>query len=234
MPIGAARAGILGSGIAIPDSVTNRFKLDEGSGTTVADSIGSLSATLTAGNWVSASKYTGGAAFDFAGTDHLKTDSAFDVNGSQASVGIWLTDMTGGDSFPRVVATHPSGSTAISDGFLIQMWETNTNSVAVTHANGGTLNNCFTDAAIPDVSTKDVFLGLSVDGDTSTLYAFDGNGLQNTHTGTAERNQTSGEYLTAGIGDTRRLDAIGDDIWISTTDAFTEIDWKSVWEETQR
>jgi len=49
---------------AIPDSAVNRWPFDEGSGTTVADSIGSNDGTLNDGNWVSGT-WIGDFALEF-------------------------------------------------------------------------------------------------------------------------------------------------------------------------
>lgn len=59
---------ISATGDYIPCSARNRWKYDEGSGSTVADSIGSADGTITGATWISGT-YIGDYALDFDGTD---------------------------------------------------------------------------------------------------------------------------------------------------------------------
>lgn len=73
LPIGSTRAasmmGLKGYEISVPDSAIHRYKLDEGSGTTATDSIGSLDATLNTDNVWTSGTWVGDNAVSMDGTD---------------------------------------------------------------------------------------------------------------------------------------------------------------------
>ena len=64
---------------AIPDSAVNRFALDEGSGTTAEDSIGSLNLTLDQPSWVS-NNWQGSFALDFDPSNNDYADAGQQVS----------------------------------------------------------------------------------------------------------------------------------------------------------
>jgi hypothetical protein len=73
----------------VPPSVIYRWKLDEGSGTTINDSVGNLSGTLKGGTWVSDSNSVGGAHIDFDGNDDF-IEYGQVTNEPQMSLSFWI------------------------------------------------------------------------------------------------------------------------------------------------
>jgi hypothetical protein len=77
---------------AIPSSAVHRWPVDEGSGQTWADAVGSADLSANFTNWVSGSQYQGGAAADLDGTDdHADTSSIISaMDGASFSFEIWI------------------------------------------------------------------------------------------------------------------------------------------------
>jgi len=78
-------------GSAIPDSALYRWKFDEGSGNTAADSINNQDATINGATWVS-NNYQGGFALEGDGTnDDVDTGTWFDAFDEINGAGIAVT-----------------------------------------------------------------------------------------------------------------------------------------------
>jgi len=74
------------SASAIPDSATHQHKLDEGSGTTFSDSIGSIDGSTGGASWTSDSELEGGQALSLDGSDDTPSfDSKFGSVGTSNS-----------------------------------------------------------------------------------------------------------------------------------------------------
>ena len=81
----------------IPDSVVNRWPIDEGSGTTFADAIGTADGTWNGGVWVTNSKFIGGFGYDLNGTEDFGDTGATAPAGSKTIVGtVEFTDLVTG------------------------------------------------------------------------------------------------------------------------------------------
>lgn len=72
--------------ISIPDSAVHRWKYSEGSGSTVADSIGTSDGTVSGATWVSGT-YQAGYALDGDGTDDVVVTDTLGTYGSDMSSG---------------------------------------------------------------------------------------------------------------------------------------------------
>jgi len=83
---------VLFSGSAIPDSATHQYKLDEGSGSTVIDSIGSNDLTNSGGTWESDSNAKGGYRISLDGSnDNINGPSVAEIGNDTAfSIAITL------------------------------------------------------------------------------------------------------------------------------------------------
>jgi len=117
----------VGVGSAETDSAIHQHKLDEGSGSTAADSIGSLDGSVDGASWVSVADLVGGFGLDFDGSndklDLGSTISEVGVN-EQFSIGMTINpDNTSGDQYlyshyasgsDRVVIAISGGSVQIS------------------------------------------------------------------------------------------------------------------------
>lgn len=103
------------TGAVIPDSAIHRWILDESSGTTLSDSIGSISGTVNGATWVSGN-WQGSYALEGDGTDDFidwgdSTD--FDPDSAYS---ITATIQTSGDG---VILHKASGGGGFADGFAV-------------------------------------------------------------------------------------------------------------------
>ena len=112
-PIGSVGRSARGRRLpdAIPDSVTNRWRYNEGSGTTVADSEGDLDLSYTGLTWEEDGNFEGGRRADSDGIDDY---------GETASTTLWTDALTVVFSFRA--ASDPGDS---------MFWSKNTEGVAL-------------------------------------------------------------------------------------------------------
>jgi hypothetical protein len=110
----------------IPDSVTNQWQWNEGSGTTLNDAVGGTSATLNGGTWQSDSSSEGGYHINFDGTDdNWTTDSAVGLNGSEMTMLQWVNMDSLDSSNARLLEYGDSSSDNVvqvvttGDGFTV-------------------------------------------------------------------------------------------------------------------
>ena len=104
-------AGILN---AIPDSVDNQYPIDEGSGTTLFDDVGSEDGTISGATWVSDSASVGG--------QHLSFDNTNDIVSFATSA--W--DYAASSSFS--VTAHVNPDDTSDDKTIISKGSTNSSS----------------------------------------------------------------------------------------------------------
>jgi len=79
---------VFSAGLNLPN-VIYRWKMDEGTGATVNDSVGSLDGTITGATWVSDSDSVGGSHLDFDGSDdHIDLGSV--TNEPQTTIAFWV------------------------------------------------------------------------------------------------------------------------------------------------
>lgn len=220
-------------GDAIPDSVTNRLRMGEGSGTSLTDSVGSISATLT-GSWASGSKYTEGYATSYDGADdHWLTDSAISINGQEFTAVCWLDAVSGLSQYERILSTVSDPSNTVSDGWRIGFFDADPSRYFVAYVEGGSFTDVIADVAGPDASQEDVMVALAGNGDNATLRLYDSNGLHSTHTGSGARGQ--GDTPLCGMaGGGQYVGGRQDDVTLSTTTELPESDITQIWEATQR
>jgi len=233
MPVGSARAGILGSGIAIPDAITNQWRMDEGSGTTLQDSVGSQPATLNnGGNWTNVSGATGDTVPVLDGIDdYWQSDNAFGINGTQYGVCGWIYVDSTTDNNSGVVncgtgdpAYDPN---AAGEGWSILMRDTP--AIVWAHRPGGEI-------ATESISfDKWYFYGLSGDGDSANYYLWDNNNLVTSGSATVSRSGVGNNYnLMGGVRSGLFIDGYADVTSLSTTTTVSQSDFETVWQNTRR
>jgi len=228
-PFGASRAGLMSvRGDAIPDSVTNRWPMDEGSGTTLADDVGSTNANLVGGTWVSDTSSVGGSHTDYDGVDDRWDTPSFGINGSEYTFMTWVRWDSVNDLDTIASATDSSfrnGWALTLDGS--QNWRIN-------H-----LDDSF-DTAVslsesPATETWYFAAAVGVD-DEATIYVYDNNNLIATDSGTSTRTTGDRElYGMAANGETdRNINGQADAPAVSTTTALTQSEIEDYWQATQR
>lgn len=98
-------AGSSGGGDELPDSVVNRWPIDEGSGTTFADAIGTADGTWNGGSWVSDSSYIGGFGYSLDGTDD-NGDTGATMPAGSMGLGITVDFSSTKSTFQYITAAH--------------------------------------------------------------------------------------------------------------------------------
>ena len=216
------------AGSAIPASVTNRWPMDEGSGSTLGDDQGSQSASLVGGSWESDSQAVGGYRTSYGGTDgYWETDSAFGVNGQEYTGMTWIR-------LPTIESTRHW--LAAEDGNGRNGWAIGTdgnNDLRLVHT-----TSTFQVATTVSVSLSTdtwYFVAAAGNGDSGTLYIYDNNQLLNSGSGSASRTQQDNPLegmrkKDSGDFTTGKQDAPA----VSTTTEMTQTEIEDYWKATQR
>lgn len=112
------RAVGVGQGSAIPDSVVNRWPIDEGGGSTLTDSVGDTNATNNDGTWTGGN-WVGDFALSLDGNnDYIDTNLTSDFGSND--FGFLLTINTT-DTTPRWFGSYDGGS--FTNGDIIGTWD---------------------------------------------------------------------------------------------------------------
>jgi hypothetical protein len=223
---------VFDAGPDIPDSVTNRWKIDEGSGTTLSDSEGSQSGTVNGATWVSGSKYTGGYALDHDSSDDWTvSDNAIGINDTQFSVAFWVNL----DSYPdyaRFASATSSQDPSInlSSGWTLVSDTNNQPKFRMDDAGAGSTY----DTALS--LNTDYFLGVA--GDTSTgdgvFYIYDTSSQLKGESLSGSSYSGDNRYLRLMVGDDIYPGGKLDDVFISTTTMWSQSEFETIWETTMR
>jgi len=220
---------------AIPDWVTNRFRLDEGSGSTVDDSVGSIQATLNGPTWVSNASGTGGFWIDLDGADDWWVTDQFAINQQQYTVAGWInpTSVPTAGNVVNTVSGPNSGDGRTDGGFVWQFADSST--IELSHYSGGSRNSVTTQS----VSIGQwLFVGIVGDGDTGEIYVWDNNAQIGSSSGTGTREISGQENAHVRLGaqtdGSRYVEGQMDDWVFSNTTAATESQLESFYQETQR
>jgi len=222
---------------AIPDSVTSRLRMDEGSGSTLNDSVGSVTSSLVSGSWVSASKYTGGFATDYDGANsYWATDSEIDINGQSQGVAGWF-EITGGDDRGDAFNAR-TGTGSDARGWELQV-RTDGEVRQVHYDSSGSASivcSSTDDAVTLSLDGTDYFIAITVDGDMANLYIWDSSQQLVNTSGTGARAQTTSQPFEGMRNGAEGLYLAGqnDDPHWSVDAAIPESDYQSIYEGTLR
>ena len=166
----------------IPDAITNQWKFDEGSGTTLNDAEGSVSATLQGGTWQSDSGSVGGYRIDFEGSgDYWLTDSAVGLDGPEMTMMTWVT-MDSFDSSNDRVLTYGD----FNDDNVIQVVTTG-NGFDVYYYSGGSYNDTSLEVSNLNTGTRYLIAFVGKSNDDAELYVYDNSSLIGSATDTFSR-----------------------------------------------
>ena len=217
----------------IPDSeLDHRWKMDEGSGSTLSDSVGSVSATLNGATWLSNSKYTGGVATDYDGVDDWwGTDENIDINGEEATVLFWGDTISPQDDFARLMSTSPSDSDNPVNGWQIVFEQQDPSQYGIALFENESSSFAFRDVSGPDASSQDLFYAITLNGDTARLQIFDDGGRVFDESGSASRGQTSDAPLTGMAGNDRYNEGVQDDVMARASE-LSDQTIEDIWAET--
>ena len=214
----------------LPDSDVNQYLHEEGSGTSLNDSAGSIDASLVGGDWTSSPLGGFDHATTYNGVDnHWITDSPIPVNGQEYAVWMWVNNKGGGDSDGRVIATTDNTSLP-SDGWL-SFWrdasDVNAGEFVHLHVSGGSTSTS-TIGVLP--LNEPIFIGLTADGDNYNAYVYDTTEQIATDSATLTRAATGDKYIRAmsvdsavegdwhasGFSDQTYSEQMFEDIWEAT------------------
>ena len=157
----------------IPDSVTNQWLMDEGTGTTLNDNIGNIPASLSGASWLEDADAEGGWKTSYDGTDdYWETDDAFGINGSDYTGMVWLEydDSMEGDSTAYLHAMDGTND----NGWGIGMSGGSPGQPRLVHRDAGSFNMAELSTSINDGEWY--LLAAAGSGDTGTLYLYDSDG----------------------------------------------------------
>jgi hypothetical protein len=190
---------------AIPDSDDDQYLHEAGSGSTVANEIGSVDMSLFNGDsWTSVGLSGLDQATVYDGSsDYAQSDSAISVNTTDTAH--WAVVKRDGDGDgPSRLFTTANESSIPSDGWELFVRDDD-GSVELAHRSGGGFNQPITEGSVLD-TTQFYFIGFSLSGDSADLYVWDESQTQQVNTsGSGSRGVTGDESLTAMAGDGQYL-----------------------------
>ena len=211
---------------AIPDTVDERWPADEGSGTTLNNSITAVDISLTFDRWATGTQYNGDTAPDFANGDNATSGSQITgLNGTEAFVGLWLDNVTQSDDFAGILGTNDAGDEP-TDGYFVY-FESVSTELRAAHYDNGSRTDLLRNVAIPDANTNHLFVGYGVNGNNGELWVYDPSGTQQANaTGTGARNVTGDEYLNLStqFGDRDIIGPIDDIVSAATKPTTTQVE----------
>lgn len=220
-----------------PSGITNRWPVDEGSGTTWADAEGSVSATPNNGTWVSNSSYVGGYAVDFNSTDGWwVTDSTLGINNQSVSYCGWVKIPSGYPNYFHLADTPATSDTSTglpSDGWV---WEEDGNGNLALYFRSGGSNTDVLSTRWTVVTGEWVFVALSIDSsDNANMYVWDTTGQIYNQSGSGTRGGVGTNlYLRNLVNGGSHVGAVVDSPMVSTSTVLTESQFQDIWNHTNR
>lgn len=209
---------------------TNQLPMGEGSGTTLNDSIGSATATLTGGGWQSDSTAVEGSVTTYDGVDdYWETDNPQSVNGAVYSVMAWVRL----DSITNLSTVIAASDTSNRNGWQIRVLGESPSGFELDHMDS---NFNVVTSVTPGISTGTwYFVAAAGNGDSGTLWVYDNNQQLGSSSGSASRSQQDrqirGMANRAGGG---YVNGSADAPAWSVDEELTEADIEQYWTETQR
>ena len=215
---------------AIPDSVTDQWPMDEGSGSTAANDVGLIDLDLFGAGWTSDSKYFGGEATTYDGTDHwFRTESEIDINGTELTVMAWVENLDPGDATPRILHSG-DGDSRPDDGWEITL--NDQNEWGVNHRDNGSTNNVIDDVSGPDPSNQEYFVVYRASGDNGQMLIYDDTEQVFDESGSGSRGQTSSAHISGMRGGFDNFTGgVVDAPAASTTDDMSVDDVEEYWQQ---
>jgi len=218
---------------ALPDSVTNRWPSDEGSGTTLADSLGDTDISLTFNRWASGSQFNGGAAPDYdSPSDDLGEAVDLGANDSAFSLGFWTDNISADAGFSRLaIGGDGSTNSTVSNGWRLTFGSTLT-TLRLRHRSGGS-SSTVTTATIDDAATNQLFYAVTLNGDSGEIYVYDTGGQIANSSGSATRSlTTNGHLVTMGESNGFTTGGQQDDIVAAIGSTWSESEVDTVFNNT--
>lgn len=213
--------------VVIPDAANHLWRMDEGSGDVLDDSVGGVPATLVDGGWTTGSGYSGGAATTYDGTDDYgQTDSPISINGTEYAAMGWF-NFDGVSVSERVFKTGADPDSTINDGWNLRF---TLDGLTIEHWDGGENNNLgFSTVSLS--TGVDYFLAVAGNGNSASLYIYDVSHLIDTATGSGGRGQTPDDVLMWMGGNGLYTAGTADNIMTADVE-MSQTDIETVWNST--
>lgn len=210
-------------------TITNEWRMGEGSGSSLADSEGSISATLYGGTgWESGAGYTDGYRTTYNGSDGYGETDSTGFNPSQFTAMGWFTfgDISSGG---RVFSTNSSGAQDAA-------WEVRLLGSGDVGLYFGTSSSYGQVVTLSGVSTSgSYFLAAVGDGNSGTLYLYDSAGVIDSGSGTETRATASRRLRWMTLtGSSNFTPGTADAIAASTSTAMSQSAIENHWSATSR
>ena len=211
--------------VAIPDSVENHldtwYSIDEGSGTSLADSFNELPATLQEGDWVSDEQYWGDYGVNTSPDYYLSDSTIEDL--STFSLCAWVVPQQSGDETPLFGLSEGSPPEGRSIGFNVVMDGGNFWSLSTTPSNTTSGSN-----RISYIQDELYFVAASSTGNDSALHVWDIDTKVETTTDSPNDPDFSDSRFNGGDGD-----AIIAASGLNLGTELSESDFEEIWEDTR-
>lgn len=219
----------------IPNSVDNRWTADEGTGSVVANSIGSTDISHGDATWTSDTTYNGGVAINAQVGNVLVSESTIDLGSTNVSFSCWVEDVDYPNNenaliFGLAENDISNGLRSLNDGGwgLVSTSSSPQSGYQIIHGTGsGRATDLF--SITSDPSVEHLMLCYTSDGNDYDFYVMDTEGnTQDVQSGTLQR-------ATTTEGKLQFQDAFGDfvkskfdDITASTDTTLSESDFRSI------
>jgi len=136
---------VLFSGSAIPDSAVHQWKIDEGTGSNAADSIGNNDFSITGATWTDESNAVGGEILDLDGVDD-GLEASYDslLSGPNDFSVAFTLDMSDTNLDPfgsAMIVTNETGSGSGGDGLFISIGNSGSGNMEWSSTDGNFKHN---------------------------------------------------------------------------------------------
>jgi hypothetical protein len=217
----------------IPDSGDHQWHIDEGSGTTLNDSVGSVTATINGATWQAESGPVGGQFLSHDGVDdYWVTDSALSLD--QATLCGWVRPNDFTSFGNQLVSWGNNIDEGDRDGFYLDTEDAD-GEVLVVMAGGSNGSSVHRNVSFAGVGSWG-FYAINYDGGDVRLITFD-NSSELADVSASATDTASGSHAIYGGGnptDGRHADADTDFTVAATNRTLTKTEITDLWEATKR
>ena len=212
--------------------------MDEGTGTSVANDIGTVDITLDGATWASDPTYYNGEATSYDGIDDsFYTTSTDSWNDQEYSFASWFKIDNNDGAAVLATASNTQNSGGIPDNGW-QLLISAGPELRLLHANSGTLNDVYRDTfSNTGISYGNwYFMAFSANGDNADFYIWDTNAQILNISATAGRGVGGNKYITGmeRYGLDRNVEGLVDTPFASRTTALTESEFQQLYDLTNR
>jgi len=214
--------------VGLPDTTTNIWLMDEGSGSTLADSEGSVSANFT-GSWGTDGHFNNVTTYD--GVDDIwRTNSTFGISNTNVSFAVWF-NWQSTDEFACLVETTDISGNEPNNGWRVR--ETS-GDFDLTVFSGGSGSTIHTTTTTPSQDGTWFFYAVAFDGNDADVYLYDRNTQLETGSGNGSRGIANNAITGMRLSDFPRfIEGEVAEAYASTTTTWSDNDIDTIWNFTR-